>query len=162
MKPSTTKSYESMEAKKGRERSQMETARFGISIQTRGGVTEARKVSHSLGTADTEMSDPTTAKNPKGWDCREKGKRDLRKGTESDEIDEETRQKLVRDLFKKTDEAFSSVGQVQKPIEDTQKITSPPKCKLKAEDGKKSKIPQMGLGEEKKAQGRGKLKQAAR
>ena len=52
----------------------MEPERIKISIQTRGGDTEARKESQSFGSANTEMSDPIAADNLERWDNREKEK----------------------------------------------------------------------------------------
>ena len=64
-------------------------------------------------------------------------------------------------MFKRNDDALSSVGQAQKPSEETQEVTSPFKSKSKAEESKVNDISQVGLGKEKKTQGRGKLKQEA-
>lgn len=57
------------------------------------------------------MSDPTTAKNLKRWDRKEKDKRDSRKRNRLGEGDKETKQELVRELFKRNEDALLSVGQ---------------------------------------------------
>lgn len=57
------------------------------------------------------MSDPTTAENLKRWDRKEKDKRDLRKRNRLGEGDKETKQELVRELFKRNEDALLSVGQ---------------------------------------------------
>ena len=54
------------------------------------------------------------------------------------------------------------MGQAQKPSEEIQEVTSPFKSKSKAEESKVNDISQVGLGKEKKTQGRGKLKQEAK
>lgn len=57
------------------------------------------------------MSDPTTAENSKRWDRKEKDKRDSRKRNGLGEGDKETKQELVRELFKRNEDALLSVGQ---------------------------------------------------
>lgn len=57
------------------------------------------------------MSDPTTAENLKRWDRKEKDKRDLMKRNRLGEGDKETKQELVRELFKRNEDALLSVGQ---------------------------------------------------
>lgn len=57
------------------------------------------------------MSDPTTAENLKRWDRKEKDKRDSRKRNRLGEGDKETKQQLVRELFKRNEDALLSVGQ---------------------------------------------------
>lgn len=57
------------------------------------------------------MSDPTTAENLKRWDRKEKDKRDSRKRNRLGEGDKETKQELVRELFKRNEDALLSVGQ---------------------------------------------------
>lgn len=79
----------------------MEPERIKISIQTRGGDTEVRKESQSFGSANTEMSDPIAADNLERWDNREKEKRESRKGNKLCEREKETKQELVRELFKR-------------------------------------------------------------
>lgn len=57
------------------------------------------------------MSNPTTAENLKRWDRKEKDKRDSRKRNRLGEGDKETKQELVRELFKRNEDALLSVGQ---------------------------------------------------
>lgn len=57
------------------------------------------------------MLDPTTAENLKRWDRKEKDKRDSRKRNRLGEGDKETKQELVRELFKRNEDALLSVGQ---------------------------------------------------
>lgn len=57
------------------------------------------------------MSDPTTAENLKRRDRKEKDKRDSRKRNRLGEGDKETKQELVRELFKRNEDALLSVGQ---------------------------------------------------
>lgn len=71
----------------------MEPERIKISIQTRGGDTEVRKESQSFG--------PIAADNLERWDNREKEKRESRKGNKLCEREKETKQELVRELFKR-------------------------------------------------------------
>nr|POE91823.1 hypothetical protein CFP56_64041 [Quercus suber] len=86
------------------------------------------------------MSNPIAVNYPERWDCREKEKRDSRKGNRLGERDKETKQELVRELFKRNEDALSSVGQAQKPSEEKQEVTSPFKSKLKAEEHKVSDL----------------------
>lgn len=140
----------------------MEPKRIRIPIQTSGNDNEVRRESQNFGSADTKMSDPTIVDNLERWDSGEKEKRDSRKGNELCEGEKETKQEIVRELFKRNDNALSSVGQAQKPEEETQEVTSPIKSKSTTKESKVSDISQVGLRKEKKAQGRGKLKKVSR
>lgn len=89
----------------------MEPKRIRIPVQTSGNDNEVRRESQNFGSADTKMSDPTTVDNLERWDSGEKEKRDSMKGNELCEGEKETKQEIVRELFKRNDNALSSVGQ---------------------------------------------------
>lgn len=71
------------------------------------------KGSQSLGFEDLEMSNPSLVENLLGWDRREKEIQDSRKRKEAREGQKETNSDLVKDLFKKKEGAFLSVGQAK-------------------------------------------------
>lgn len=120
-----------------------------------------QKGSQSLGFANLEMLDPPSAENMDKWDRREKEIQESRQRKEARKGQKETSSNLVKDLFKKNEDAFSGVGQATKPTWKTQEVKNPLKSKPKPKENKIRNLLEKGVEKEKKAQGKERWKQVA-